>query len=104
MQEMFLTLKFPTEESALLHLLQNKDTNFCFSGRGEVLVPSANHFPQNQPGLVGFDMALFFYIFCFCAQVRVGVVIFSTKAEHIFYLNDYFTTEEVKDAISRQVL
>ena len=34
-------------------------------------------------------------------KVQVGVVIFSTTAENVFYLNDYGTKEEVQRAIMR---
>ena len=34
-------------------------------------------------------------------KVQVGVVIFSTTAENVFYLNDYGAKEEVQRAIMR---
>ena len=34
-------------------------------------------------------------------KVQVGVVIFSTTAENVFYLNDSGTKEEVQRAITR---
>ena len=37
-------------------------------------------------------------------QIRVGVVVFSTTAENIFYLNDYFTKQGVRNGIYRLVL
>ena len=44
---------------------------------------------------------MFLTTFYFYKQVRVGVVVFSTSAENVFYLNDHLTKSDVQDAIQR---